>query len=120
MKLAFVRKSNTYLISIFCHCILIVICINFLKEFRSIQLLEKGGNHEEQKYLSKKIYDLKNDFVNIAKFLTFYDLRLMKMAGISASNDQQKNNLNFSHSFRKIRNKRSDQNRPQFLSRRRL
>ena len=108
MKLKFVRKSNIYLISIFCHCILIVICINFLIESRSIQLLEKGETHGEQKYVNNNFFDLKNHFVNITKLLTFYDLRLMKMAGISASNDQQKNNLKFSHSFRKIRNKRSN------------
>ena len=52
MKLKFVRKSNIYLISIFCHCILIVICINFLIESRSIQLLEKGETHGEQKYVN--------------------------------------------------------------------
>ena len=108
MKLKFVRKSNIYLISIFCHCILIVICINFLIESRSIQLLEKGETHGEQKYVNNNFFDLKNDFVNITKLLTFYDLRLMKKAWISASNDQQKNNLKFSHSFIKIRNKRSN------------
>ena len=38
------KSNNMKLISIFCHCILIAICINYLIESRSIQVFEKRGN----------------------------------------------------------------------------
>ena len=51
------------LISIFCHYILIVICINYLIESRSIQLLEKRGTYRELRYVNKE-HELSNDFLN--------------------------------------------------------
>ena len=57
------KSNNMKFISIFCHCILITICINYLIESRSIQLLEKGGTYRELRYLNKE-NELSNDFLN--------------------------------------------------------
>ena len=57
------KSNNMRLISIFCHFILIVICINYLIKSRSIQLLEKRGTYRELRYVNKE-HGLSNDFLN--------------------------------------------------------
>ena len=57
------KSNNMKFISIFCHCILIVICINYLIESRSIQLLEKRGTYRELRYVNKE-HELSNHFLN--------------------------------------------------------
>ena len=57
------KSNNIKLISVFCHYILIVICINYLIESRSIQLLEKRGTYRELRYVNKE-HELSNHFLN--------------------------------------------------------
>ena len=101
-KIASVRKPiNINVISIICHFILIIVCINYLNENHSIQFLEKRSAYGENPcfYTNKGFYNkLLNDIVNNTKILTLFNLHHTSMAGMSGSTDQLGNNLEINQS----------------------